>query len=254
MTAAWVLAAQTLRERLRDRSLQAAAVFAGVLLYMSLILGALAVDQELRVLLDFGLGFIELMALGMAAFSAATSLLQEIETKTIYLILTRPVPRWAFLAGRWLGLWLASACAVGAMCAMHLTLLLIKGWPFSAAYLLAAGGILLKLAVATALATLLALSTTSAQTALTITAIVWTLGHFIPEIRFLSGRSGAAGALLAGASRLLPNLQLLNYRDRLDVPGGALAAAPGWLGPAYAAAYAGLCLGAAYLFLRRKEL
>src|SRR5262252_8732874 len=91
------------REQWRNRSFLVALIFSGVLIYASLLLGALSVDQELRALVDFGQSFIELMGLGLVVFGAATGILREMETKTLYLILTRPVPRWSYLLGRYLG-------------------------------------------------------------------------------------------------------------------------------------------------------
>jgi len=94
-----ILALGQWREQWRNRSFLVALFFAGILIYASFLLGTLAVDQETRALLDFGLSFIELMGLGLAVFGAATGILREMETKTIYLVLTRPIPRWVYLLG-----------------------------------------------------------------------------------------------------------------------------------------------------------
>ncbi|MBI3547637.1 MAG: hypothetical protein HY078_01160 [Elusimicrobia bacterium] len=249
-----ILAAHTCREQLRNRSFQVAILFAGVILYMSLLLGALAAEQETRVLLDFGLGLSELLALALAVFGAATTVLKEIETKTIYLILTRPVPRFVYLLGRYCGLVLSTAAGLLAMAAVHLALLLVKGWAWQASYLLALTGILLKVAIAAALASFVALATTSVLSALTMIGIVWTLGHFAPELSFLARQSmkGPAAPILLAAAQLLPNLQLLNFRETIGTPAAPPLRAV-LFGAAYAAAYSSICLALAYSWLRRKE-
>ncbi|MBI4386129.1 MAG: ABC transporter permease [Elusimicrobia bacterium] len=233
-----------------------AVLFSGVLLYMSVLMGVLAVDQEVRVLLDFGLSFIELMAFAMAAFGAASGVLREMETKTIYLILSRPVPRAAFLSGRCLGLIGSTGAAVLAMVLVHLSLLWLKGWPGQWSYAAALYGIGLKLIIAVVVGILFSLLSTSTLSALTMTTIVWTLGHFIPEIEFLlpRGAGGPAAVFLQAGAYLLPNLQLLNFRDRLDapplaMPGGELF----WIAAGYTLFYSTACFGLAYALFRKRE-
>src|SRR3974390_1576766 len=131
-----ILSLNQWREQWRNRSFLIALFFAGILLYASVLLGMLAVDQETRALLDFGQSFIELMGLGLAAFGAATGILREMETKTLYMVLTRPVPRWAYLLGRYFGLLLTTFSAVLLMTAIHLVVLLWRGWHWQWIYFL----------------------------------------------------------------------------------------------------------------------
>lgn len=254
MTRIAILAASSLREQARNRSYQLALLFAGVMIYLSLLLGMLAVDQELRALLDFGLGFIELMALGAAIFAAATGVLRDIETKSIYLLLSRPVSRLEYLVGRYLGLLSSALLAVLLMAAAHLALLFARGWTWDPGYAPALFGIMVKVSVASAIATFFALLATSALSALGITATLWTLGHFVPEMRFLAQRGGFPNLPLLALMRLVPNLQLFNFRDRMSVPPSILTGEPIVFGVAYALAYSGVCLGLAYALIRRKDL
>lgn len=249
------LALEQWREQWRNRAFLAALVFAGLLLYASFLLGVLAADEETRALLDFGLSFIELMGLGLAAFGAATGVLREMETKVIYLILTRPVPRWTYLLGRYLGLLLTTSGAVLFMAAAHLAVLTWRGWLWQGSYLLGLFGILLKLGIACALATFLALFTTSALSALALTAVFWTLGHFIPEIGFLAGQPSRGPWLkpLAAVALFLPNLDLLNFRDRIGIPQAVFPAEPLLGAVLYALAYSSACLILGYALFRKKE-
>lgn len=253
MTKLRVLALSGLQEQWRSRAYQVALLFGGVMLYLSTLLGMLAVDQELRALLDFGLSFIELMALGAAIFAAATGLLREMETKSIYLILSRPVSRLEYLVGRYLGVVLSMSLATLAMAAVHLVILKTRGWELDGGYFLALLGIVLKVAVAAALATLFALFSSSALSALGITVILWTLGHFVPEMRFLAQRGGFPIVPLLVLMRVLPDLQLFNFRERLDVPATVFAGEPVLLAAAYAAVYSAACLALAYALIRRKD-
>lgn len=246
----WILSGHSLREQLRSRFFSVILLFGGVLLYMSLVLGALAADQELRVLLDFGLSLIELLSTGAACYAAATGLLREMEMKTIYLVLTRPVSRSSYLFGRAFGLFASAVCAVALMALMHLSLLFLKGWRWESAYLLALGGIGLKIVVASSLATFLALISTSALSALSMSAVVWMLGHFTQEMRFLLERSGLQGRILGAVVYIIPNLQLFNFRDRV---GAAGLQEPVLFALAYAPLYAAACLFATLILFKRKE-
>ena len=247
-----ILALHVLREHLRSQGFLTALGFAGVLIYVSVLLGALAVDQEVRVLEDFGLSFIELMGLALVVFGAANGIVKELETKTIYLILSRPVSRGGFLLGRYLGLLLSAALAVGAMSLVHLSLLFLKGWSWQPAYALAILGILLKLTLSTALALFLALLSTSVLSAVVMTGIAWILGHFIPEMRFMIEKAPNVWSRLAlsGISRVIPDLQLLNFRDRLEAAGQGHWLA---LGAGYALLYSSACLVLAYGLFRKRE-
>ncbi len=90
MTAVLILAVNAWRELWRARFIAVVALFGGVLVYMSLLLAVLAGDVELRVLFDMGLAVVEVMTCGAVAYCAATGLIQEMEQKTLYLILSRP--------------------------------------------------------------------------------------------------------------------------------------------------------------------
>jgi Cu-processing system permease protein len=244
-----IVAWNGLQDSLRSRFYLICVVFGVVALYVSLLLGLLAADQELRVLLDFGLALIEILGLAAALYGASTIILRELETKTIYLILTRPVSRGQYLLGRFFGLMLSVSAAMAAMAAFHLAILFFKGWEWSWVYAAAFAGSLAKIFVIAALAQFLALFSSSILTAIVIAVILWTLGHFLPEIRYLI-RWGSAGwrmAPLTALAYVVPDLQLLNFRDRLN-------ASAGLAGPLlYAAAYASVWLSLAVWRLKRKE-
>lgn len=245
-----ILSSHSFREQLRSRFFAVSLVFAGLLIYMSVLLGTLAADQELRVLLDFGFSAIELLATAALAYAAASGLIQEMETKTIYLVLSRPVSRPAYLAGRWLGLLFSAVCAVALMAAMHLALLFVKGWRWEAAYPLALAGIGLKIVVTGSLAALLALVSTSVISGLLMTGVFWTLGHFVEEMRFLLAQESLKAKLFSALVYLVPNLQLFNFRDRLGAPGFSGSVL---LALAYAPIYAGACLLLTMALFRRRE-
>jgi len=238
-------------ENVRSRFFAVCVVFAVVLVYTGMLLGILAQEQQTRILLDFGLSLIELTGLLVAVYGAATGLLGEIESKTVYLALTRPVARAQYLLGRFAGLMGSVLAAMCLMAAFHLVLLFCKGWSWNGAYLWALAGSFLAIFITASVALFLSLFFSSALTALLITGILWTLGHFIPEIRLLAGRApGAALWFLNAVSYLIPNLGLLNWRDNL----ASAAIPPLTLWASYCALYAGIWLAAAAKLFSRREL
>lgn len=242
------VAADSFGGALRSRFFTLAAVFAFTAVYASVLAGVMAVDQEARLLADFGLALIELVALAYCLSEASASLLREAETKTIYLVFSRPVPRWAYLAGKLAGSVLTAAAMLGLMALIHLSVLALRGFGVPPAYGWALFGSLLKLSVILSFAYFVSLFSTSAVSTLVISGIAWTLGHFAAEARFLAERAeGLKGLLLSALLWLVPNLQLFNVRD------GAAALPLGL--PAFLSAAAwvlGSYVGALWL-LERKE-
>ena len=57
-----------------------------------------------RVALDFGLGMLSLSSLGISLFMGVSLLSKEIESRTVYMVISRPVPRYAFIIGKIVGL------------------------------------------------------------------------------------------------------------------------------------------------------
>ena len=236
-------------ENVRNRFFTLFAVFAFTAVYASVLAGVMAVDQEARVLADFGLALIELTALAYSIFGASSALLKEAETKTIYLVFSRPVPRWAYLAGKLSGTLLTAGLMLLIMGAMHLSLLALRGFGLPAFYAWALAGTFLKLSIIVSFAFFVSLFSTSAVSTLVISSIMWTLGHFASEARFMVERLPGIKGIAAGALLwLIPNLQLFNARD---AAGAAAALGPAALFSA-AAWVAASFLGALWL-LSRKE-
>src|SRR5688572_46674 len=103
MNKTWVLAKTSFRELVRERVFWLVAGLAIFLLCLSLLLGELSFDERERLLWDFGLAAAEIGALAMALFSGSYLIPREVERQTCLLILAKPVSRFQFLLGKWLG-------------------------------------------------------------------------------------------------------------------------------------------------------
>ena len=114
------IALNTFREAVRDRVLLGVvAVASGVLLF-TLALGELSLEQEARVIEDIGLASISLFSVAVAVFLGSSLLYKEIERKTLYVILPKPVRRWEFLLGKLFGITATGVVFVATMGALQL--------------------------------------------------------------------------------------------------------------------------------------
>ena len=98
------VAKNTFKEAIRDRVLYGFLFFAICLILFSLVLGQLSFNEEVRAVVDIGMACISLFATLMAIFLGITLLHKEIEKRTLYTILARPVSRTSYMIGKFLGL------------------------------------------------------------------------------------------------------------------------------------------------------
>ena len=80
----------------------------------SLVVGAFAVHDSSRVVSDLGAASISFYGVAVAVVLAATSLYRELELKTIFPVLARPIHRWEYLVGKYLGILLTMAVFMAA--------------------------------------------------------------------------------------------------------------------------------------------
>lgn len=98
-----VVALNTYREAVRARILHGLFALALATTGYSLVVGAYTAKNQLRVVSDLGAAAISIYAIIVAVVLGATSLYRELELKTLFPILARPVSRTEYLAGKYLG-------------------------------------------------------------------------------------------------------------------------------------------------------
>jgi Cu-processing system permease protein len=230
MNSLFAIAKYTLIEQIRNRLYLIILFFGGIILLSSLLLGSLAPGHKVRVIFDLGLLALELFGLATAVFGSVTLILQEIESKTIYLIITRPIRRSTYILGRFFGLVAAVAIAMGTMAVLHVLIMLsdpvafkefADGWSFWTIYPSLVLMSACKMLITSAVAIFFSLFATSSVSALVFTACFWIGGHFGPEMSFLlkEAPKGFLRSAIKGVLNLLPNFQFLNFRDTYAIPG-----------------------------------
>ena len=210
MKATLAIARLTCVELIRDRFVLLLGFLLVFLLVLSVFLGTLSLDEEKRLLIHLGFASFQLTLVGLALFLGSSLLQKELDRQTCLLVLSRPLSRWQFLFGKFLGVcalisffWLmAGVC--------HFALLKAAVDPelylWAQASLLIESGFILSLAfcLATFLRPLLAMASTF---------VIWLAGHGRPDLFFFAKKSGEAYFQFAAkmGEWILPPL------DRLDI-------------------------------------
>ncbi len=104
----WAIAINTFREAVRDRVLYGVVGFATAILLFTLALAQLSLNQQERVVHDVGLASISIFSVVVAVFLGSSLLYKEIEKKTLYVILPKPIERHEFLIGKYVGITLTA--------------------------------------------------------------------------------------------------------------------------------------------------
>ena len=104
MTQIFAIAQNTYREAVRNRIFFVLALFALVMLFVSLALSSGSLHQEVRLMKDSGLFLTSTCCVLISIFVGVNLVYKELERKTIYTIMPKPIDRSQFLLGKYLGL------------------------------------------------------------------------------------------------------------------------------------------------------
>src|ERR1700734_3525103 len=99
-----IVAVNTFREAVRDRVLYNLIVFALMMIGAAILVGQISIGISRLVIVNLGLSAISIFGLVMAIFIGVGLVYKEIEKRTLYSLLAKPVRRWQFLVGKYAGL------------------------------------------------------------------------------------------------------------------------------------------------------
>lgn len=250
---ALVIAHNTYRETIRDRVLLGIVVAGLVLLALVQVARPLAMGEGLRLSVDLGLTSITLLGMLVVLLVGAGLVAKEIERRTIYNLLSRPLPRWTYVVGKWAGLSATLCVVAGAVGTALWVIVALQGHPGYALALAEAVYLeVLELALVTACAVLFSALSTPVLSAL-YTGGLFLAGQWCDDLRrFATHAPGALRTLLEVAANVLPNLSLFNMRT-LAAGGEATSLLHLGLATAYALAYCGGALALAAAALESRD-
>jgi ABC-type transport system involved in multi-copper enzyme maturation permease subunit len=257
MRRAGVVALNTFREAVRDRVLYNLVFFALLMMAAAVAVGQISIGIEQTVIVSLGLSAISVIGLLISVFIGVALVSKEMDKRTLYALLAKPVRRWEFLLGKFAGLVLTLAVNTAAM-ALGLLLVMIyvkhSLERSDAVVLVAVYFILLKLALIVALALLFSCFTTP------LLAILFTVGFYIAglyvqEMRNLPAEvmSPAMAAFTKWLSYLLPNFENFNVMA-MAAHGRAVPGALILQNTVYTVVYCTIVLTAAAAVFSRRNL
>jgi ABC-type transport system involved in multi-copper enzyme maturation permease subunit len=257
MKRAGVVALNTFREAVRDRVLYNLVFFALAMMAASIIVGQISIGIEETVIVTLGLSAISVIGLLISVFIGVGLVSKEMDKRTLYALLAKPVRRWEFLLGKFGGLVLTLAVNTAAMgLGLFLALMYVKQTieRGDATVLVAVYFIWLKLALVVALALLFSCFTTPLL-AILFTAGIYIAGLYVQELRDLPKEVMSPGmaAFTKWFSYLLPNFENYNIMA-MAAHGRAVPGSFVLQNTVYTILYCAIVLAGAMLVFSRRNL
>ena len=245
----WAIASNTFRDLVRQKVFYFMLVFALILIGVSLTLASISFQGQLQTVMDVCLGAMSVFTMLLAVLATAMLLPKDMEDRTLYTILAKPVSRFEYLVGKLAGVTMILLVATLLMTAAFLVVLhfwqgreienlqstepaeraaatikLIKSGTFTPTLFGGIGVIFLRSVVCAALTLMLSCFATSWLFTVIVSLMVILAGHLVPIARSVwQGPVGAAEApfhiavLLRLITVFVPDMQLFNVVDDIAV-------------------------------------
>ena len=250
------IALHTFKEAVRDKVLYNLIVFALLMIGCAILFSSISVGIQQIIVIDLGLSSISVFGLIMAIFIGIGLVSKEIERRTIYHILAKPVRRYEFIVGKYLGLVLTLVINTAIMTVGFYLAVFYQTRQLGAANLAPLETIyfiLLQLAIVVGLAVFFSTISTPILSAV-FTFCVYVIGHFLSEIRWLgqSTNIGMAEKFTAAVYYLLPNFSDFDFITR-TAHGEAISGALLLSNSLYALLYVTVLVSASILIFEERE-
>jgi ABC-type transport system involved in multi-copper enzyme maturation permease subunit len=210
----WAIALNTFREAARIKVLYGVLVLVVGANLLALVLGQMSYHEEARVARDIGLA-------GMSIFGSLTAILlglfllyNEVQRRTVHAIVSKPIERWEFVVGKWLGMALVLSVLVGLFALAMVLMLTLQGVGVSGALVRAT--VLAWVEVLTVAAIAIFFSSFSTPFLSGIFALgLWVIGRVTPDIE---AATRAASPVIKWTSKItlqiIPDLHLFAVSGR----------------------------------------
>jgi ABC-type transport system involved in multi-copper enzyme maturation permease subunit len=266
MRAVRIIAVNVFRESVRDKVLYNLVAFAVLLMAASYLIGQLTVGQDMKIIKDLGLAATSIFGLFIAVFIGIGLVWKEVERRSIYTLLSKPIARPQFILGKYAGLLLTLAVNLAAMTIAFYAVLAMLAWTSTPAakavwdapaldprLLVAVLLIYAELAIVTACALFFSsFSTPMLSAALTLGLYV--IGSFNADLKNFENvvDSPMAASLARAFYYTLPNLAPFDVKAAV-VHGQPVAAGYVLLTLGYAAVYIAVIMAATVIVFSRRD-
>lgn len=203
------------KEVIRDRILYFIGFFSLLLILAQRIIPEIAAGTHEKILLDVGIGAINLLGVIVAIFIGTALINKEIEKRTLLMLIPKPISRAELILGKHLGLTAVLGVMITIMMGIYLTTLSLSGIAYSTPALMTAGVyLLLELALVSAVAILFGVFTSSILATL-LSFGVYLMGNFSEDLVELGklSENSSIESLTTSLYLVLPNLSRLNLKN-----------------------------------------
>jgi len=246
------VAANTFRETVRERVLYNLVFFAILMTLAGLLLGRLSIRQDEKILKDIGLAAMDLFGTLIAVFIGTGLVSKEIERRSLYPLLAKPLSRGEFFLGKFAGLGFTLLVNLAVMLAGLLLTLLLTGREPQPGLLAAVYPIYLGLLLVVAFAMLFS-TLTSSTLAAVLTVGVVVVGRFADVIRGMREvLPGVPQRLVEVLFALVPNFANFDFKSRVAYGDPVAASVLGWV-TLYALAWTAVVLGLGLASFRARD-
>jgi Cu-processing system permease protein len=262
-----IVAGGVFRDSIRDRMAYGLVFFAVLLMAASFLLAQLTAGQDVKIIKDLGLAAASLIGVLIAVFFGIGLVTKEVERRSIYSLLSKPVTRAQFIVGKYLGLVLTLLANLAFMAVAFYGVLAYLDWAAAPGVkeawetpaldprmLLAFALIGVELMLVTATALFFStFSSTFLSVALTFG--VYVIGHFSEDLKNIGNvvESTLVPFIARGFYYIMPNLAPLDIKSAV-VHGDPVSATHMLLAAGSSGLYIATLLVAATIIFSRRDL
>jgi ABC-type transport system involved in multi-copper enzyme maturation permease subunit len=210
----YAVALNTFREAIRHRILWGILAMVVAFNLFAIVLGELSLHEEARIARDVGLGGLSLFGAFTAIYLGVSLLYGEINKKTIYSIISKPIDRWEFVLGKYAGMATTLSALVALFGVAMAALLWWQDVAFSAAMIKAIVLAYMEVLIVAAMAVFFSSFSTPFLSGI-FTFAMFFFGRVTPEMRSFADRGDWMGFLCRRALEILPDLHLYSVSGSL---------------------------------------
>ncbi len=261
----WSVAHNTFIEAVRDRVLYSLILFAFLMILSSLVFASISAEQYNKVVKDLGLTVISLIGIMISVFLGMGLVFKEIEKKTVYNIFSKPIRRYEFIVGKYLGLsFTLFVITLGMAVILFLLILFIEtkhgdfikfyyGGPYYGEFFKAVYFEYLEFLIIIGIALVFSSFTTPVMTVL-LTFLLFAVGRFSSDIKLFAEevKTPITAVFAEFIYRVIPNLEKFDVR-REAVYGGTVSFDLFFYTTAYAILYAMALLVLSIIIFEKRE-
>ncbi len=212
----FTIALNTFKEAIRDRVLYLILFISIFFIIFSRVLSMMTVGDELKVIKDVGFASISIFGVFMAILIGTNLVYKEIDKRTIYTLLSKPIHRYEFLLGKFLGLNITLLIMIVIMSVVFFGLVFLHGSKFELNFLIAILLIFIELIIITAISILFSSFTTPILSSV-FTFSLFLIGHFVQNFKFfiVKVKTPIGKILIKILYYILPNLEKFNIKTEV---------------------------------------